>query len=339
MGMFGKAPGRVMGSSGQPGPFVGGLEPFFGSSEPSQTRRRYEMIDPLQNLPAERSVMQAMLFNPPYLQGRAAQLPGIPGAAPAATGTFVGAGPEQQQALAGYRAGLPLAAPAYQTGLRTIEQTAGGAFLDPMQRAEFQRMSEARQNLARQLFGETAADINARAAAQGIYGSSAREAALGRAGERISTQAAQDIAQAGFQQYGAERAAQEAAARAGAEIAPGIAGQMFRAGEAVRAPEQQARQFEAEQRQRAAEVQMRAAEVRLRGQLEAMGLDQRAVAQALDYMRLAAGEISPYITGPSPYEQSMGTLRTAASLYTGGIGSAAAGARGGGSPGGSLGWE
>jgi hypothetical protein len=307
----------------------GTLTPFLGSQEPRQTRRRYEMIDPLQNLPAERSVMQGMLFNPPYLQGRTAQLPGIPGGAPAATGTFVGPGEEQRQALAGYRAGLPLTAPAFTTGLRTIEQTAGGAFLDPTQRAEFQRMSEARQNLARQLFGEQAADINARAAAQGIYGSSAREAALGRAKAAMATQAAQDIAQAGYQQYGAERGAQEAAARAGVQIAPGLAEQMFRAGEVVRAPEQQARQFEAEQRQKAAEIQLRAAEVRLRGQLEAMGLDQRAVSQAIEYMRLAAGDISPYITGPSPYQESLQTIRTAGSLVPS-LGSAAPGGGGGG---------
>jgi hypothetical protein len=313
----------------------GTLTPLLGSQEPRQTRRRYEMIDPLQNLPAERSVMQAMLFNPPYLQGRAAQLPGIPGGVPAARGTFVRPGAEQQQALAGYRAGLPLTGPAFTTGLRTIEQTAGGAFLDPTQRAEFQRMSEARQNLARQLFGEQAADINAEAARRGIYGSSAREAALGRARAAMATQAAQDIAGAGWQQYGAERGAQERAAQAGVQIAPALAEQMFRAGEVVRAPEQQARQFEAEQRQRAAELQQKAAEIRLRGQLEAMGLDQRAVAQALDYMRLAAGDISPYITGPSPYQESLQTAQTAGSIAAG-VGTPAAGART--SPGGSLGW-
>jgi hypothetical protein len=305
----------------------GSLTPLLGSQEPRQTRRRYEMIDPLQNLPAERSVMQAKLFNVPYLEGRAGQLPGIP----APTGTFVGPQAQQRQALGLYGPGLEAARPAYETGLRTIEQTAGGAFLDPMQRAEFQRMSEARQNLARQLFGQTAADINQRAAAQGIYGSSAREAALGRAQAAMATQAAHDIAQAGWQQYGAERGAQEAAARAGAQIAPGIAQQMFGAGEQIRTAEQQARQFEAQQAQRAAEIQ-------LRGQLEAMGLDQQAVNQALAYMRLAAGEISPYITGPSPYQESLQTVRTAGSLMPG-LGTAAAGAGGGGRPGGSLGWE
>jgi hypothetical protein len=253
--------------------------------------------------------MQAKLFNPPYLEGRTGQLPGVP----AATGTFVGPQAQQRQALGLYGPGLEAARPAYETGLRTIEQTAGGAFLDPTQRAEFQRMSEARQALARQLFGETAADINQRAAAQGIYGSSAREAALGRAQERMATQAAQDIAQAGWQQYGAERAAQEAAARTGAEVAPGIARQMFGAGEQIRTAEQQARQFEAQQRQQAAEV-------RLRGQLEAMGLDQRAVAQALEYMRLAAGRFTPYIEGPSPYAESLSTIQTAGSLMGGAAG-------------------
>jgi hypothetical protein len=306
----------------------GTLTPLLGSQEPRQTRRRYEMIDPLQNLPAERSVMQGMLFNPPYLTGRTGQLPGIP----AATGTFVGPQAQQRQALAAYGPGLQAAAPAYQTGLRTIEQTAGGAFLDPMQRAEFQRMSEARQALARQLFGETAADINQRAAAQGIYGSSAREAALGRAQAAMATQAAQDIAQAGWQQYGAERGAQEAAARAGAQIAPGIAGQMFGAGEQIRSAEQQARQFQAQQAQQAAEL-------RLRGQLEAMGLDQRAVTQALEYMRLAAGDVSFYLAGPSPYQESLQTIKTAGSLMPG-LGSAAAGATppATASPGGSIGW-
>jgi len=286
----------------------GTLTPLLGSQEPRQTRQRYEMVDPFQNIPAERSVMQAMLFNPPYLRGRAEQIGGV--GIPAATGTFVGPQAQQRQALGLYGPGLEAARPAYETGLRTIEQTAGGAFLDPMQRAEFQRMSEARQALARQLFGETAADINQRAAAQGIYGSSAREAALGRAQERMATQAAQDIAQAGWQQYGAERGAQEAAARAGAQIAPGIAGQMFGAGEQVRSAEQQARQFEAQQAQQAAEV-------RLRGQLEAMGLDQRAVSQALEYMRLAAGRFTPYITGKSPYQESLQTIETAGTVMGG----------------------
>jgi hypothetical protein len=294
----------------------GTLTPLLGSQEPRQTRRRYEMIDPLQNLPAERSVMQGMLFNPPYLRGRPEQIAATAGI-PAATGTFVGPQAQQRQALAAYGPGLQAARPAYETGLRTIEQTAGGAFLDPMQRAEFQRLSQARQDLARQLFGQTAADINQRAAAQGIYGSSAREAALGRAQAAMATQAAQDIAQAGWQQYGAERGAQEAAARAGAQIAPGIAQQMFGAGEQIRTAEQQARQFEAQQAQRAAET-------RLAAQLQAMGLDQRAVSQALEYMRLAAGEISPYITGPSPYQESLQTIQTAGSLAKG-IGTPAAG--------------
>jgi len=107
---------------------------------------------------------------------------------------------------------------------------------------------------------------------------------------------------------------------------------MFGAGEQVRSAQQQARQFEAQQRQQAAEL-------RLRGQLEAMGLDQRAVAQALDYMRLAAGDVSFYLAGPSPYQESLQTIKTAASLYPG-LGTAAgAGAGAGGSPGGSLGWE
>jgi hypothetical protein len=304
----------------------GTLTPFLGSQEPRQTRQRYEMVDPLQNLPAERSVLQGMLFNEPYLRGRAQQIGagGIPAAFPAATGTFVGPQAQQRQALAGYTAGLPIAAPAYQTGLRTIERTAGGEFLSPMARPEFAQLSEARQALARQIFGEQAADISGRAAARGIYGSSAREAALARAQQAAATQAAQDIAQAGWQQYAAERGAQERAAEAGARIAPSIAEQMFRAGETVRAPEQQARQFEAEQRQRAAELQLRGAEVRVRAQLQAMGLDQQAVDQALAYMRLAAGRFTPYIVGKSPYQESLQTIETAGSLM-GGIGTPAAG--------------
>ena len=195
---------------------------------------------------------------------------------------FVGAGPQQQRALGQMENWYGEATPAFSTGVGTIEKTAGGGYLDPAQSAPFQRMSDARLNLARQMFGEFAPQYSSAATARGVpFSSSAREAGVQRGAERIGTQAAQDVAQAGWQQYGAERQAQEAAARAGAELAPGLAQRVFTGGEQLRGAEQAANTAQMQAKIQAQGEQMR-------GQLAAMGLDQRAIENVLRYMRLRA---------------------------------------------------
>jgi hypothetical protein len=308
-GMFGLGGGTSEG-------LVGGvLEPFLGSSEQRFYPAQYTQTQPWQHLPFEAGFLQSTMFRPEFLAGQRTPVPTLPGPGP----TFQAPGAQQRRALAGLEAGGRAAIPAFEAGVGRIAGTARGEFLDPMQRPEFARLSQARQDLARQMFGESMADVNARAAARGIYGSSAREAQVGREAGRIGTQAAQDIAQAGWQQYGAERQAQEAAARAGVPIAPGLAEQVFRGAETTRAAEQQARQY-----QQAQQTQRMMAQ--LDAQMRAAGIDAQTRAQRMDdllrYMQLAQGQAIQWPGAESEQAATMSTLTDLASIagkFAGGV--------------------
>jgi hypothetical protein len=308
-GPFGGAvgPGQMFGGTTSEGLVGGILEPLLGSTEQRFYPAQYTQTQPWQHLPFEAGFLQSTMFRPEYLAGQRTPVPTLPGPGP----TFQAPGAQQRRALAGLEAGGRAAIPAFEAGVGRIAGTARGEFLDPMQRPEFARMSQARQDLARQMFGESMADVNARAAARGIYGSSAREAQVGREAGRIGTQAAQDIAQAGWQQYQAERQAQEAAARAGVPIAPGLAEQVFRGAETTRAAEQQARQY-----QQAQQTQRMMAQ--LDAQMRAAGIDAQTRAQRMDdllqYMRLAQGTALPWPGGESEQAATMSTVTDLAEI-------------------------
>jgi hypothetical protein len=216
---------------------------------------------------------------------------------------YVGPGPEQQQALAAMANFQRQATPAFRSGLGQLEGTIGGRYLDPMQQAPFQRLSDARLNLARQLFGEFAPEYASAAGARGNpYGSSSQAAGIQRGGERISTQAAQDIAQAGWGQYGAERGLQEAATARALGLAPSLAGQTFGMGEQLRAAEQAGGMAELEARLRAA------------------GVDEATMRTALEYMRLRGLQPVRPIVGPTGEEEATARMDFLGPMLAGGKG-------------------
>jgi hypothetical protein len=192
---------------------------------------------------------------------------------------YVGPRPEQTaaiEALQDYQRG---ASPLYGQSVGQQGRTVGGEYLDPMTSAPFQRLADARLNYAKQLFSDFAPQYSSAAGARGVPAGSAREAGVQRGAERIAGQAAQDIASAGFGQYGAERGYQEAAGRYGTQLAPALASQVFGAGEQLRGAQQAgatAQMTEEGRRQIAA----------MEGQLRAMGLDDAAINTALRYMAL-----------------------------------------------------
>jgi hypothetical protein len=205
---------------------------------------------------------------------------------------YAGPRPEQMaslQALQGYQR---TAGPLYGQSVAQQGGTVGGGYLDPMQSAPFQRLAEARQSIARDLFGQAADVISGGAAARGTYNSSARQAQQAREASRIYNQAAQDIAQAGWGQYGRERELQEAAARGGMQLAPSLAGQVFNAGEQLRSAQQAGNLAQIE------------------GQLRAAGLDQANIQNILRYMQLASGQTLPNIVGQSPWQQGTSVANT-----------------------------
>jgi hypothetical protein len=212
---------------------------------------------------------------------------------------YVGPGPEQQQALAALANFQRQATPAFEQGLGQLQGTVGGQYLDVAQRPEFQRLSEARQQIARDLFGQSADVISGGAAARGTYGSSARQQQQLREGRRLYNQAAQDIAQAGWGQYGAERGMQEAATARALGLAPSLAGQTFGAGEQLRA---------AEQAGGTAELQAR---------LQAAGVDEATMRTALEYMRLRALQPVHPIVGPTGEQAATQRLQGIAPLAAG----------------------
>ncbi|HJY45344.1 MAG TPA: hypothetical protein VJ301_12040 [Propionibacteriaceae bacterium] len=274
--------------------------------KPTQSAREYRQTDPFMNMKPQQQFTENLLKS--QLGGSSL---GRAGGVGMPANPFVTAGPQQQQALNALAGFQSQATPAFGTGLETLQKTAGGGYLDPMASAPFQRLSDARQNLAQMMFRDATGDINARAIAAGSpYSSSARIAQLGRRAGDISTQAAQDIAQAGWGQYGAERGMQEAAAARALGLAPGLAGQVFAGGEQLRGAEQQANTAQMQ-------AAIQAQEANMRGRLAEMGLDQNKVNQLMEYLKLATGQALPSALGPSPWQMGLNTLNTFSSFMPG----------------------
>ena len=246
---------------------------------------------------------------------------------------YVGPRPEQQASLAALQGYMGEATPLYGESVAQQRRTVGGGYLDPMQTAPFQRLSDARLNMARQLFSDFAPEYASAAGARGNpYGSSSQAAGIQRGGERISTQAAQDIAEAGWRQYGAERGFQEAAAGRGQELAPGLATKLFTAGEQLRGAEQAGNtaQMQEEGRRQIAAME---------GQLKAMGLDDNTIARALEYLKLRGLQQRGQV-GPTPEQEASARNAGIAPMFSGmgsmgsifGRGAGAGAGAGGGAP-------
>lgn len=251
------------------GALGGALDPT--SQDPRQTKRQVSTFNPYQNFGAMGQIENAVLAN----MGR-----GGGGGNP-----YVGPRPEQERMLAALEGYQGQASPLFGESVAQQRGTVGGQYLDPMNSPAFQRMAAARESLARQMFGDARTGTNA---ASRAFNSSARQAQLNREAGRIGTQAAQDIAQAGWGQYGAERAAQEAAARGGAALAPGLAASVFEGGEKLRSAQQAGNTEEIE------------------SNLRARGLDDASIRTALQYMQMRGLTNVPAIVGKSPYEAMTG---------------------------------
>jgi hypothetical protein len=257
----------------------------FASTKPKQTSREFQMVDPYASMPNQKQ------YTEDILTGNLAS-PTSAGGNP-----FVGPRPEQERSLAALEKYQGQAEPLYGQGVRTLKDEAAGKYLDVASRPEFAALSKSRQDIAKMLFQDAMNDTNARAAARGNYNSSVREAQLGRQAGRVGTEAAHDIAQAGWTQYGAERGLQHGAAQFGAQLAPSLAGQVFGAGEQLRSAEQAGNTA-------AMEAQLRAA-----------GMDQGKIGLWLEYMRMAKPEMLPSVVGPSPLDENRKTLSTEASAF------------------------
>jgi hypothetical protein len=247
---------------------------------PSQYTQKYQQTDPFQNLRPQQQALEGMLGARANAGPMGVQNP------------YAGPRPEQTASLAALLGYQGAASPLYGQSVAQQGGTVGGGYLDPMQQAPFQRLSAARQNIARDLFGQAADVVSGGAAARGTYNSSARQAQQLREANRLYNQAAQDIAQAGWGQYGRERELQEAAARYGTQLAPGLAGQVFNAGEQLRSAQQAGNQAQ------------------LAAQLQAAGLDQGNIQNILRYMQLASGQALPNLVGQSPWQQGTSVLNT-----------------------------
>jgi hypothetical protein len=223
---------------------------------------------------------------------------------------YVGPRPEQAQAMADLQNYSRQAGPLYGQSVAQQQRTVGGGYLDPMAQAPFQRLSDARLNMARQMFSDFAPEYASAAGARGNpYGSSSQAAGIQRGGERISTQAAQDIAEAGWKQYGAERGLQETAAGRGQELAPALAGRIFTQGEQLRGAEQAGNLAQIQENTRR---ELGAME----GQLRAMGLDDQTIARALEYMRLRGLQQRGQV-GPTPEQEASARNAGIAPMFSG----------------------
>jgi hypothetical protein len=275
-----------MGSSSEWGDVGQNFLGPFASRKPRQDKRQFQMVDPFQGQGPQRQYTEDILTANLGRGTGGTQNP------------FVGAGPEQQRAMASMEAYRGQAEPLYGTSVRSLEDTAGGKYLDVAGRPEWQRLSAARQDIARDLFADATTANESRAAARGNYDSSARRAQLNREAGRIDTQAAQDIAQAGWGQYGAERGHMMDASKFGAQLAPGLASQVFGQGEQLRSAEQAGNTAQME------------------AQLRAAGLDQQKINQWLQWMALQKPEMVPSIVGPSNLDTNLKKLQTEAGAFS-----------------------
>ena len=107
-----------------------------GQASPHSTR-----LDPYSNFQPQLGAIENMLG------GQAGCLHQVSG--PGAVGNlFVAPGQQQTGALGALEDWYKQATPAFGAGLRGVEETVGGKYLDPMERPEFRRLAEARQNIA-----------------------------------------------------------------------------------------------------------------------------------------------------------------------------------------------
>jgi hypothetical protein len=259
----------------------GALDPT--SQDPRQTKQKLGSYDPYASFPAIGQIENAVLAN----MGRGGGGGGNP---------YVGPRPEQERMLAALEGYQGQASPLFGESVQQQRDVVGGKYLDPMNSPAFQRMADARQSLARQMFGDARTGVNATSRA---FNSSARQAQLNREAGRVSTQAAQDIAQAGWGQYGAERGYQEQASRGGTALAPGLAASVFEGGEKLRSAEQ-AGNTEA-----------------IESALRARGYDDASIRTALQYMSLRGTKPVSPIVGQSPNEAMQGYIKQAAPIVQG----------------------
>jgi hypothetical protein len=244
-------------------------------SKPRQTPTQMGVYDPYAQFGPQLGAIESVLG--PRMRGTAQGQVSNP---------YVGPGPEQQQALAALANFQSQATPAFGAGLGQLQGTVGGQYLDVAQRPEFQRLSAARQQIARDLFGQASDVISGGAAARGAYNSSARQAQQLREANRLYNQAAQDIAQAGWGQYGAERGYQENATARALGLAPGLAEQTFRSGEQLRA------------------AQQAGGATALEARLRAAGVDEATMRTVLQYMQLRGLRPVQPIVGSTPEEEA-----------------------------------
>jgi len=241
----------------------------------SQTAPRTTQTDPFSNLRPQQQVAEG------YLAGQLGQ-----DRSGAIGNPYVGPSAQQTGALDAMQGYLGQARPAFNQGAKLLQQTAAGAYLDPTQTAQYQRLKASQMGLGNMLFRDTAGQLSARAAARGNVNSSARRLQQVGAGGEIAGNIGQKVAGAGWGQYGAERQMQDAAAGKAMALAPSLAKQVFGAEETLRAGQQKGNIDQ------------------IQGILASMGLDQQKINSLLQYMGTAAGTPVPYVTGPSWVDQA-----------------------------------
>jgi hypothetical protein len=283
------------------------LQGPFASEEPNQYKRKVGTFDPLQNLPAEKTVSRDYIFN---LGDRTRPFSGNYGSSGS---TFVGPREGQQYATAGLRGAADYATPYFTSGVDTLEKTARGEYLDPTQNPAFRNLQDTSRTYAQDLFSDLAGDVDTRAARLGIYNSSAREAQRNRAGERVTNQIANQLANQAYAQYGAERGLQQGAAREGSELAPRFAQQLFQDEEQLRGAEQQAGQFQQQ-------MQYQQGIAKLREHLENAGLDQRAIDNMLRFLQVAQVRPVEPVIGPSDAAANRAQISTDVNVLGGVMG-------------------
>lgn len=253
--------------------------------KPTQQRQKYTQVDPMVNVKPQQQYVEGVLRGQMGMGGAGVFNPYAP------------PNPWQTQSLNQLGQMQQTATPAFGTGLQTTEQTVGGQYLDPMQQQGFQNVAEGQRSMANQLFGGMMQTGPAAIAPR--YSSVVREAQRARAGQDLGTMTEADIAQAGLEQYGAERGLQQQAMMRGTQFAPTMAGRVFQAGEALRAGEQAANTAQ------------------LQAEMRARGYDQQAIDTLIGYLDLASGQTLRPVTGPSPLTMTGNTVMGAAKLYAG----------------------
>lgn len=122
----------------------------------------------------------------------------------------------------------------FSGGLGGIQDTLAGKYLDPMQSAAFRRFAESTQRLGDSAYSGLVDNIAERTAARGNYTSSARLNQENAAAGKVAENVANTIAQAGFNQYGAERGYQNQANTLAAMLPGDLYGRLASMGAAER---------------------------------------------------------------------------------------------------------